>query len=62
MRRQSRSQPEFRSLWIGETGGQFGSAVSGIALPLVALLSLNASTLQVGVLAAFESVAWLLVG
>lgn len=52
----------FRSLWIGETGSQFGSAVSGIALPLVALLTLNASTLQVGVLAAFESVAWLLVG
>lgn len=52
----------FRRLWIGETVSQFGSAVTGIALPLAALLVLKASTFQVGLLAAFESVAWLLVG
>lgn len=53
---------DFRRLWIGETVSQFGSAISGVALPLVALLVLDASTLQVGLLATFQSVAFLLIG
>jgi MFS family permease len=53
---------DFRRLWIGETVSQFGSAVSGLALPLVAILVLHASTFQVGLLATCESLAFLLVG
>ena len=41
---------------------QFGSQVSSIALPLVAILVVHATTFQVGLLTALESVAFLLVG
>jgi MFS family permease len=53
---------DFRRLWIGETVSQFGTAVSAIALPLVAILVLHATTFEVGLLATFESLAFLLVG
>ncbi len=53
---------DFRRLWIGETVSQFGTMVSGIALPLVAILILHASTFEVGLLATFESLAFLVVG
>jgi MFS family permease len=53
---------DFRRLWIGETVSQFGTAISNLALPLVAILVLHASTFQVGLLATFESIAFLLVG
>ncbi len=52
---------DFRRLWIGETVSQFGSAVSGLALPLVAILVLHASTFEVGLIATLESLAFLLV-
>ncbi len=52
----------FRLLWTGETISQLGSQVSVLVLPLVAVLYLRASTLEVGVLTALESVAFLLVG
>jgi MFS family permease len=53
---------DFRRLWIGETVSQFGSAVSNLALPLVAILVLHASTFEVALIATFESLAFLLVG
>jgi predicted MFS family arabinose efflux permease len=57
-----RRHADFRRLWIGETVSQFGSAVSNLALPLVAILALHASPFQVGLLATCESLAFLLVG
>ncbi|MCL2544086.1 MAG: MFS transporter [Nocardioidaceae bacterium] len=53
---------DFRRLWIGETVSQLGSEVTGIALPLVAVLALHASTFQVGLLTAFDSLGFLVVG
>ncbi|WP_042417831.1 MFS transporter [Streptacidiphilus anmyonensis] len=53
---------DFRRLWIGETVSQFGTMVGQLALPLVAVLVLHASTFQVGVLAACESLAFVVVG
>ncbi len=53
---------DFRRLWIGETVSQFGSMVSGLALPLVAILVVHATTFEVGVLTALESAAFLLIG
>ena len=53
---------DFRRLWIGETISQLGSMISGLALPLVAILVLHASVFQVGLLTAFESAAFLLIG
>jgi MFS family permease len=52
----------FRRLWIGETVSQFGTTVSQLALPLVAILVVHASTLDVGVLTACETAAFVVVG
>jgi MFS family permease len=53
---------EFRRLWIGETVSQFGTMVSQLALPLVAILVVHAPTFQVGLLTACETAAFLVVG
>jgi MFS family permease len=53
---------DFRRLWIGESVSQLGTMVSGIALPLVAILVVHATTFQVGVLTTLEMLAFLVVG
>jgi MFS family permease len=53
---------DFRRLWIGETVSQFGTQVTFIALPLVAILILHASTFEVGVLTALDTLGFLIVG
>jgi MFS family permease len=53
---------DFRRLWIGETVSQFGTMVSQLALPLVAILVVHASTFEVGLLTALETAAFLIVG
>lgn len=44
------SNRDFRRLWAAQTVSQFGSQISGLALPLVAIVTLDASTFQVAVL------------
>jgi MFS family permease len=53
---------DFRRLWIGETVSQFGSTISQLALPLVAILILQASTFEVGLLVTCQLAAFLVVG
>jgi len=55
-------QLEFRRLWIGESVSQFGSTISQLALPLVAILIVHASTFEVGLLVTCEMAAFLVVG
>ncbi|MDP9848127.1 MFS transporter [Streptosporangium lutulentum] len=52
----------FRQLFIATTISQLGSQVSLLALPLVAVLALDASNFQVGALTACGTIAFLLVG
>ena len=52
---------DFRRLWIGETVSQFGTMISELALPLTAILVVHASTFQVGLLSAFQTVAFAVV-
>ncbi len=52
----------FRRLWVGETVSQFGTTISQLALPLVAILVLHAPTFDVGLLTAIQTAAFLLVG
>ena len=53
---------DFRQLWIGDTISQFGTQVGAIALPLMAVTLLGADDFQMGLLATFESLAFLLIG
>ncbi|MFI0797106.1 MFS transporter [Micromonospora rubida] len=52
----------FRLLWIGETTSAFGTSVSRVALPLIAVVTLDASTFEVGLLTATAWLPWLLLG
>jgi len=55
-------QPDFLKLWLGLTGSLFGMQVSGLALPLTAVLVLGASASEMGVLGAARWLPYLLVG
>ena len=44
--------PDFVRLWVGGTVSAFGSQITFLALPLTAVLMLDASPLQMGILAA----------
>jgi MFS family permease len=53
---------DFMKLWVGQTISQFGSALSQLALPLIAVITLNASPAEMGLLAAVGTAPSLLVG
>jgi MFS family permease len=53
---------DFRRVWIGETVSQFGTQITFLALPLVAILVLHASTFEVGLLTALDTLGFLIVG
>lgn len=52
---------DFLLLWSGQTVSEMGSAVTQIALPLVAVVALKASTFQVGLLTAATTAAFALI-
>ncbi|MET8585556.1 MFS transporter [Streptomyces collinus] len=52
---------EFLLFWSGQTVSEIGSQVTVLALPLVAVVGLDASAFQVGLLSAAETSAYLLV-
>jgi MFS family permease len=53
---------DFRQLWIGDTISQVGTQLSLLALPVLAVRQLGASEFQMGLLAAFETLAFLVIG
>ncbi|MFH8840712.1 MFS transporter [Streptomyces sp. NPDC017868] len=53
---------DFRRLWIGDTVSQAGTAVTALALPLVAIGPLGASPFQAGLLVTCEFLGFLLLG
>ncbi|WP_327430529.1 MFS transporter [Streptomyces sp. NBC_01236] len=55
-------QRDFRLLWLGETTNRVGINITTVAMPLVAVVTLNASTFAVSVLAAAPWLPWLLIG
>jgi MFS family permease len=55
-----RTSSDFRRYWLGHTISQLGSEVTALALPLVALLQLGATSGQVGVLRAAAFLPFLL--
>jgi MFS family permease len=53
---------DFLRLWAGDTVSQFGTMVTLLALPLLAVKVLHATPFQVGLLTTCETLAFLLVG
>ena len=52
---------DFQRLWTGLAISQLGSAVGGVALPIVAVRVVQASTFQISLLAAFAAITMVLV-
>jgi MFS family permease len=52
--------PEFMKLWVGDTISQFGTQITMLAVPLTAAVVLGASPAEMGVLAALETLPFLL--
>ncbi|HEU0304651.1 MAG TPA: MFS transporter [Gaiellaceae bacterium] len=52
--------PDFLRLWAGQTISQFGSQVSALALPIVAIVVLEASAFEVALLGTVEFLPFLL--
>jgi MFS family permease len=53
---------DFVKLWLGQTVSYFGSGITGIALPLTAVLVLAATPVQMGILGALDGVSVLVIG
>ena len=53
---------DFRQLWVGDTISQFGTQIGLIALPLLAVSVLGADEFEMGLLATFETLAFLVIG
>ena len=55
-------RPDFLKLWVSSTASSFGAQIRFIALPLTAILVLDATPLQLGILAALGSAPALALG
>lgn len=55
-------RPDFLRLWVGGTASAFGAQIRFLVLPLTAILVLDATPLQVGILAAAGSAPALVLG
>lgn len=53
---------DFRRLWMGQASSKLGSSVTSVAMPLVAVATLQASAFQVALLSAAAWLPWLLIG
>lgn len=53
---------DFRQLWAAESVSQVGTQVTLVALPVLAVTLLEATPLEMGVLTALETVAFLVIG
>ncbi|MGW2986505.1 MFS transporter [Streptomyces goshikiensis] len=56
------AERNFRLLWVGETVSKLGSSITTVALPLVAVVKLDADPFVVGLLTAAVWVPWVVVG
>jgi predicted MFS family arabinose efflux permease len=57
-----RRNRDFRLLFVGEVAGKYGSSVTGLALPLIAVTVLHTGAFQVSALTAAAWLPWLLFG
>ena len=50
---------DFMKLWTAQTISQFGDEITGIALPFVAITTLDANALQMGILGVVRFLPWI---
>ncbi|WP_433559451.1 MFS transporter [Pseudonocardia xinjiangensis] len=62
LRRSLWGAADYRNLWMSQTVSLFGTGITLLALPLVALFALDASPLEIGLLWAVEYLPILLIG
>lgn len=55
-------QPDFRALFLSTTVAQFGHQITTLALPLAAVIALDVSEFEVGLLSSMTMAAFLLIG
>ncbi len=53
---------DFRQLWAAESVSQVGTQITLVALPVLAVTLLDATALEMGVLAALETIGFLVIG
>ncbi|WP_243704552.1 MFS transporter [Micromonospora sp. KC723] len=53
---------DFRLLWIGQASSQLGSSVTSVAMPLLAVATLNATAFEAAMLYAASWLPWLIIG
>src|SRR4051794_10174562 len=53
---------DFLKLWTGQAISRFGSQVTVLAIPLIAITVVDATTFQVGLLSAVEFAPFIIVG
>jgi MFS family permease len=51
---------DFLKLWSAQTISQFGDEITGLALPLVAIITLGASPIEIGILGTFQFLPFIL--
>lgn len=51
------ANPNFTNLWAGRTISNIGNGITGLALPLTAILFLSATPIQIGILGALDGLA-----
>jgi len=56
------SRRDFRLLLVGQTTSQVGAQVSGVAIPLLEVLTLHASPFELGLVTASSTLAFALIG
>jgi predicted MFS family arabinose efflux permease len=56
------SHHDFRQLWVGDTISQFGTSIGLFAVQVLVVTLLDADAFEVGLLATFQTIAFLLVG
>ncbi len=54
--------PDFLRLWTGQAISRLGSSVAGLAIPLIAAITLEATPTQMGILGAAWTAPFLVVG
>lgn len=53
---------DFRQLWIGDSGSQFGAALGSLAIPYLAVTALAATPFQMGLLSTLSGLGFLIIG